>query len=109
MPISRHARMIRTAISPRFAIRTFLNMGGVIVLDQRTALSERAVTSIKVRPLSQEGPGKRRKGLALRRGAGRCLQNDAAHVFLSRFFCFLLAGSHGFVTPLVGNFHVISN
>src|SRR5262245_47903629 len=27
-PISRQARMMRTAISPRLAIKTFLNMGG---------------------------------------------------------------------------------
>src|SRR4051794_6689021 len=28
MPSSRHAQMIRSAISPRFAIRIFLNIGG---------------------------------------------------------------------------------
>src|SRR3954471_7365996 len=48
MPISRHARITRSAISPRFAMRTFLNTSGLLayaeevlaVLDVLAVLNE---------------------------------------------------------------------
>ena len=33
MPISRHVRMIRTAISPRLAMRIFLNMAVMLLIE----------------------------------------------------------------------------
>src|SRR3954462_11688525 len=43
MPSSRQARMTRSAISPRLAIRTFLNMSAVLLLLERApALIARA-------------------------------------------------------------------
>src|SRR5262250_1288288 len=39
MPISRQARWMRRAISPRFAIRIFSNMPGARLLDQEERLA----------------------------------------------------------------------
>src|SRR2546430_15881465 len=41
MPISRQARMTRTAISPRFAMSTFLNIAETLIVEQRPAASHR--------------------------------------------------------------------
>src|SRR5688572_5081267 len=41
IPISLHARWIRRAISPRFAIRTFVNMGLRLEQDERLAELDR--------------------------------------------------------------------
>src|SRR4051812_3621932 len=62
MPISRSVRVTRTAISPRFAMRTFLNGGRAM---------ERWAIVIRDGAKSRAGPHERRTRLPPRRGEGR--------------------------------------
>src|SRR5262252_5409370 len=52
-PSSRHAQMMRSAISPRFAIRIFLNMSGGLDGEQPLAVLNRlAVLDVRVDDLA---------------------------------------------------------
>src|SRR5215467_13671758 len=107
IPISRHARMTRTAISPRFAMRTFLNIRKLlIVTTSRGSLALpqppwKDAGLIKKKPLPQEGPS---IGIALFRF--RLVQHNATAGLLGCFFRFLLARCHGLVAPLIGRLYI---
>src|ERR1700758_2329638 len=86
MPNSRQARITLTAISPRFAIRIFLNM-----------LS----TVLNKKPLRAGGASTRERAALL---IGGLIERNPLRSGL--FFRLRLLGGHGFVNPFVGGLEI---
>src|ERR1700740_1853727 len=93
MPISRHARMTRTAISPRFAMSTLLNMAETLIVEQLLPASHQLLHRQQLLVGGRRGrPRRPPTPPAVRFRNGRFLSSVSGSSFVSLTIRLLVSG-----------------